>query len=106
LLVGIIGCISALFGDRLGSVTASVVACGGGAVPPRIFFTRYRCDRIMLLAASCSRAERTRVVIGSLLPRIGMALGLINGVAFGAGSVLVTLVGWPNALGPSRRSSM
>jgi MFS transporter, FSR family, fosmidomycin resistance protein len=34
------------------------------------------------------------VIVQSLLPRnLGMALGLINGVAFGAGSVLVTLVG-------------
>jgi FSR family fosmidomycin resistance protein-like MFS transporter len=34
------------------------------------------------------------VIVQSLLPRnLGMALGLINGVAFGVGSVLVTVVG-------------
>jgi FSR family fosmidomycin resistance protein-like MFS transporter len=34
------------------------------------------------------------VIVQALLPRnLGMALGLINGVAFGAGSVLVTVVG-------------
>jgi len=32
--------------------------------------------------------------VQALLPRnLGMALGLINGVAFGAGSILVTAVG-------------
>jgi hypothetical protein len=34
------------------------------------------------------------VIVQSMLPKnLGMALGLINGVAFGAGSVLVTAVG-------------
>ncbi len=34
------------------------------------------------------------MIVQALLPRnLGMALGLINGVAFGVGSVLVTAVG-------------
>lgn len=34
------------------------------------------------------------VIVQSMLPKnLGMALGLINGVAFGAGSALVALVG-------------
>jgi MFS transporter, FSR family, fosmidomycin resistance protein len=99
LLVGIIGMyLGGYLGDRLGSVTASVVALVA-AVPCLLgfFFTPAPVGTGLLLLGSILLAVQNApgvVIVQSLLPRnLGMALGLINGVAFGAGSVLVTLVG-------------
>jgi FSR family fosmidomycin resistance protein-like MFS transporter len=99
LLVGILGMyIGGYLGDRLGSVTASVVALVG-AVPCLLgfFFAPPAVALPLLLLGSVLLAVQNApgvVIVQSLLPRnLGMALGLVNGVAFGAGSVLVAVVG-------------
>ena len=99
LLVGIIGMyLGGYLGDRLGSVTASVVALVA-AVPCLLgfFFAPPVAGVGLLLLGSVFLAVQNApgvVIVQALLPRnLGMALGLINGVAFGAGSVLVTVVG-------------
>jgi FSR family fosmidomycin resistance protein-like MFS transporter len=99
LLVGIIGMyLGGYLGDRLGPVTASVVALVA-AVPCLLafFFAPPALGVGMLLLGSVFLSVQNApgvVIVQSLLPRnLGMALGLINGVAFGAGSVLVTAVG-------------
>jgi FSR family fosmidomycin resistance protein-like MFS transporter len=100
LLVGIIGMyLGGWLGDRLGSVTASVIALvaavpcllGFFYAPPGIALGMLMLGAILLAVQNAPGV----VIVQSLLPRnLGMALGLINGVAFGAGSVLVTLVGF------------
>jgi MFS transporter, FSR family, fosmidomycin resistance protein len=99
LLVGIIGMyLGGYLGDRLGPVTASVAALVA-AVPCLLafFFAPPALGVGMLLLGSIFLAVQNApgvVIVQSFLPRnLGMALGLINGVAFGAGSVLVTAVG-------------
>jgi FSR family fosmidomycin resistance protein-like MFS transporter len=99
LLVGIIGMyLGGYLGDRLGSVAASVVALVA-AVPCLLafFFAPAAIGVAFLLLGSVFMAVQNApgvVIVQSLLPRnLGMALGLINGVAFGAGSILVTAVG-------------
>jgi FSR family fosmidomycin resistance protein-like MFS transporter len=99
LLVGIIGMyLGGYLGDRLGSVTASICALVA-AVPCLLgfFFAPAAAAVPLLLLGSVLLAVQNApgvVIVQSLLPRnLGMALGLINGVAFGAGSVLVTVVG-------------
>jgi MFS transporter, FSR family, fosmidomycin resistance protein len=99
LLVGIVGMyLGGYFGDRLGPVTASVVALVA-AVPCLLafFFAPPVLGLPMLLLGSIFLAVQNApgvVIVQSLLPRnLGMALGLINGVAFGVGSALVAAVG-------------
>ena len=99
LLVGIVGMyLGGYLGDRLGPVTASVVALVA-AVPCLLafFFAPPVLGVGMLLLGSIFLSVQNApgvVIVQALLPRnLGMALGLINGVAFGAGSVLVTVVG-------------
>jgi MFS transporter, FSR family, fosmidomycin resistance protein len=99
LLVGIVGMyLGGYLGDRLGPVTASVIALVA-AVPCLLafFFAPPAIGIGMLLLGSILLSVQNApgvVIVQSLLPRnLGMALGLINGVAFGAGSVLVTAVG-------------
>jgi FSR family fosmidomycin resistance protein-like MFS transporter len=99
LLVGIIGMyLGGYLGDRLGSLTASVVALIA-AVPALLgfFFAPPALGVGLLLLGSIFLSVQNApgvVIVQALLPRnLGMALGLINGVAFGAGSVLVTVVG-------------
>jgi FSR family fosmidomycin resistance protein-like MFS transporter len=99
LLVGIIGMyLGGYLGDRLGSLTASVIALVA-AVPCLLgFFLAPPAAGIgLLLLGSIFLSVQNApgvVIVQALLPRnLGMALGLINGVAFGAGSVLVTVVG-------------
>ena len=99
LLVSIVGMyLGGYLGDRLGSITASVVALAA-AVPclAGFFFAPQPEALALLLFGSVLLAVQNApgvVIVQSLLPRnLGMALGLINGVAFGAGSALVTLVG-------------
>jgi FSR family fosmidomycin resistance protein-like MFS transporter len=99
LLVGIIGMyLGGYLGDRLGSVTASVIALvaavpcllGFFYAPPGFSLALLMLGGILLAVQNAPGV----VIVQSLLPRnLGMALGLINGVAFGAGSVLVTIVG-------------
>jgi FSR family fosmidomycin resistance protein-like MFS transporter len=99
LLVGIIGMyLGGYLGDRLGSVAASVIALVA-AVPCLLgfFYAPAPLALGLLMLGGILLAVQNApgvVIVQSLLPRnLGMALGLINGVAFGAGSVLVTLVG-------------
>jgi FSR family fosmidomycin resistance protein-like MFS transporter len=99
LLVGILGTyLGGYLGDRVGSVTASVVALVT-AVPCLLgfFFAPPAVGLALLLLGSVLMAGQNApgvVIVQSLLPRnLGMALGLVNGVAFGAGSVLVAVVG-------------
>jgi FSR family fosmidomycin resistance protein-like MFS transporter len=99
LLVGIIGMyLGGYLGDRLGSLTASVIALVA-AVPCLLgfFFAPPAVGVGLLLLGSVFLSVQNApgvVIVQALLPRnLGMALGLINGVAFGAGSVLVTVVG-------------
>jgi len=99
LLVGIIGMyLGGYLGDRLGSVAASIVALvaavpcllGFFYAPPMVALGLLMLGSILLTVQNAPGV----VIVQSLLPRnLGMALGLINGVAFGVGSVLVTLVG-------------
>jgi MFS transporter, FSR family, fosmidomycin resistance protein len=99
LLVGIIGMyLGGYLGDRLGSVTASVIALvaavpcllGFFLAPPAVGIGLLLLGSIFLSVQNAPGV----VIVQSLLPRnLGMALGLINGVAFGVGSVLVTVVG-------------
>jgi FSR family fosmidomycin resistance protein-like MFS transporter len=99
LLVSIAGMsLGGYLGDRLGSVTASVAALIA-SVPCLVgfFFAPPAPALGLLLLGSIFMSVQNApgvVIVQSLLPRnLGMALGLINGVAFGAGSVLVTVVG-------------
>lgn len=99
LLVGIIGMyFGGYLGDRLGSVGASVIALVA-AVPCLLafFVAPPAAGTALLLLGNVLLSVQNApgvVIVQSLLPRnLGMALGLINGVAFGAGSVLVTVVG-------------
>lgn len=99
LLVGIIGTyLGGHLGDRLGSVAASVVALVASVPCLLAFFFTPPAIGIgfLLLGSVCMAVQNAPgvVIVQSLLPRnLGAALGLINGVAFGAGSVLVTAVG-------------
>ena len=99
LLVGIIGMyLGGYLGDRLGPVAASVVALVAAVPCLLAFFIAPPPFAVgLLLLGSILLAVQNApgvVIVQSLLPRnLGMALGLINGVAFGAGSVLVTVVG-------------
>jgi FSR family fosmidomycin resistance protein-like MFS transporter len=99
LLVSLAGMyLGGYLGDRLGSVAASVAALLA-SVPCLIgfFFAPQPFALLLLLLGSVFMAVQNApgvVIVQSLLPRnLGMALGLINGVAFGVGSVLVTVVG-------------
>jgi MFS transporter, FSR family, fosmidomycin resistance protein len=99
LLVGIVGMyLGGYLGDRLGPVTVSVVALVAAVpcllaffvVPPVIGVGLLLLGSVFLTVQNAPGV----VIVQALLPRsLGMALGLINGVAFGAGSVLVTVVG-------------
>ena len=99
LLVGIAGMYAGgYFGDRFGAVTASVLSLIA-AVPLLLgFFVAPLGLGIALLllgsiALAVQNAPGVAIVQGMLPRNLGMALGLMNGVAFGAGSVLVALVG-------------
>jgi FSR family fosmidomycin resistance protein-like MFS transporter len=99
LLVSIVGMyLGGYLGDRLGSVAASVVALVA-AVPCLagfLFAPQPEALALLLLGSVFLAVQNAPgvVIVQSLLPRnLGMALGLVNGVAFGAGSALVTLVG-------------
>jgi FSR family fosmidomycin resistance protein-like MFS transporter len=99
LLVGNIGMwLGGYLGDRIGAVGASVsglvlaVPCllGFFWLPGPAGVALLLCGSIFLAVQNAPGV----VIVQSMLPKnLGMALGLINGVAFGVGSMLVTGVG-------------
>ena len=100
LLVGLIGMyLGGYLADRIGSVLVSVLALCL-AVPALIgfFYAPMPIAIVFLLLGNVLLTTQNApsvVIVQTLLPKsLGMALGLINGVAFGAGSALVTLVGF------------
>ncbi len=108
MLLGNIGLyLGGYLGDRLGSVVASILAlvlsvpCLVGfffAPMPYAFGLLFLGNVLMTMQNAPSV-----VLVQAMLPKnLGMALGLINGVSFGAGSVLVTALGFAvTRLGPS-----
>ena len=85
-------------GDRLGPVVASAtslvlaVPCllGFFFLPPPAAIPALMLANVLLAVQNAPGV----VIVQSMLPKnLGMALGLINGVAFGVGSLLVTVVG-------------
>jgi MFS transporter, FSR family, fosmidomycin resistance protein len=86
------------FGDRLGSVVASILALVI-AVPCFVGFffapMPYAIGLLMLgnVMMTMQNAPSIALVQAMLPKNLGMALGLINGVSFGVGSVLVTGLG-------------
>jgi FSR family fosmidomycin resistance protein-like MFS transporter len=107
MVMGIIGTYAGGYlGDRLGNVTASILAlvlcvpCFAG-----FFFAPMPYAIGLLLLGNALMAMQNSpsiVLVQTMLPKnLGMALGLINGVSFGAGSVLVTALGFAvTRLGP------
>ena len=100
LLFGLIGLyVGGNLSDRFGSVLVSVLAmclcvpCFAAFILlPMPLAIAFLFLANILLTVQNSPAV---VIVQSMLPKnLGMALGLINGVAFGAGSLLVTLVGF------------
>jgi FSR family fosmidomycin resistance protein-like MFS transporter len=93
-------------GDRIGPVAASFVGLvlavpcllGFFLFPPAAGIPLLMLANIFLSVQNAPGV----VIVQAMMPRnLGMALGLINGVAFGAGSLLVTAVGFFVArLGP------
>jgi MFS transporter, FSR family, fosmidomycin resistance protein len=85
-------------GDRLGPVIASAAALvlavpallGFFVLPAPLAIPALMLANVLLAVQNAPGV----VIVQSMLPKnLGMALGLINGVAFGAGSLLVTVVG-------------
>lgn len=86
------------FGDRIGPVAASLAALvlavpcllGFFVLPMPLGIPALMLANVLLSVQNAPGV----VIVQSLLPKnLGMALGLINGVAFGVGSLLVTAVG-------------
>jgi FSR family fosmidomycin resistance protein-like MFS transporter len=109
LLLGNIGLyLGGFLGDRLGSVIASVLALVI-AVPCFVgfFFAPLPFALIFLFLGNIMLTMQNApsvVLMQTMLPKnLGMALGLINGVSFGVGSVMVTALGFAvTKLGPSQ----
>lgn len=86
-------------GDRFGVVSMSV---GGLALAAPAFYGFFALSGGLSIAALLLagvllniQSAPSVVIVQRMLPRnLGMALGLMNGVAFGAGSALVTAVGF------------
>jgi len=100
LLISSIGLLAGGYlGDRFGSTRVSILSLCA-AVPCFVgFFALSGAFSIgLLLCASVLLAMQNApgvALVQSMLPRnLGMALGLMNGVAFGAGSALVATVGF------------
>ena len=103
LLVASLGLIAGgSLADRLGAVRVSVVTLVASAPCLAGFFLLLaRGETVLGLAAPmlggvllAAQTAPGVALVQSMLPRsLGMALGLMNGVAFGAGSALVALVG-------------
>lgn len=86
-------------GDRFGAVAIAVLSLAAAAPALYAFFAFGGAAGIvaLLLANALLNVQSAPsvVIVQRMLPRnLGMALGLMNGVAFGAGSALVTAVGF------------
>lgn len=99
LLLGNLGMyLGGYLGDKIGSIAVSVLSLAL-AVPAltAFFFLPLPLGIASLLLGNVLLTVQNApavVIVQSMLPKnLGMALGLINGVAFGAGSALVALVG-------------
>lgn len=99
LLVGGVGLLAGGYiSDRFGPRTVSIASLLG-AVPflYGFFLLRGTYGLLMLVCANVLLAVQAAPgtsLVQAMLPRnLGMALGLVNGVAFGAGSAVVTVVG-------------
>ena len=99
LIVGIVGMFSGgWLADRFGAILISVAALCG-AVPLLLAFFVWHgiLGLASLLLAGVLLAVQNApsvAIVQQMLPRnLGMALGLMNGVAFGIGSALVAVVG-------------
>ena len=99
LTIGIVGMYAGgTLGDRFGSVTVSVaslilaVPClfGFFLLPAPLSIASLLLGSVFLAVQNAPGV----VIVQAMLPKnLGMALGLMNGVAFGAGSALVAVVG-------------
>ncbi len=109
LLLGNIGLyLGGYLGDRLGSVVASILALvlsvpcliGFFYLPMPYALALLFLGNIMMTMQNAPSV----VLVQTMLPKsLGMALGLINGVSFGVGSVLVTGLGFAvTRWGPSQ----
>jgi FSR family fosmidomycin resistance protein-like MFS transporter len=99
LLLGNVGMyLGGYLGDKIGSIAISILSLAL-AVPALIafFYTPLPYAIAFLLLGNVLLTVQNApavVIVQSMLPKnLGMALGLINGVAFGAGSALVACVG-------------
>ena len=107
LLLGNVGLyLGGYLGDKLGSVIASILALVL-AVPCLVgfFFAPMPYGLALLLLGNVMMTMQNApsvVLVQTMLPKnLGMALGLINGVSFGVGSVFVTGLGFAvTRLGP------
>ncbi|HXP94543.1 MAG TPA: MFS transporter [Candidatus Binatia bacterium] len=108
MLLGNIGLyLGGYLGDRLGSVVASILALvlsvpclvGFFFAPMPLAFGLLFLGNVLMTMQNAPSV----VLVQTMLPKnLGMALGLINGVSFGAGSVLVTALGFAvTRFGPS-----
>lgn len=91
-------------GDRFGAVAISVASLAFAAPALAAFFVLpgYAGVAMLLLGSALLNVQSAPsvAIVQRMLPRnLGMALGLMNGVAFGAGSALVTAVGFAVAKG-------
>jgi MFS transporter, FSR family, fosmidomycin resistance protein len=99
LLVSAVGLLLGGFlADRLGAIPVSIASLGAAAPCLAGFFLVGGPASIaLLMAGSVLLAVQNApgvALVQAMLPRnLGMALGLMNGVAFGAGSALVAVVG-------------
>ncbi len=99
LVVGIVGMFAGgWLADRFGAILTSVAAlCGAVPFLLAFFFWHGMIAIALLLIAGVLLAVQNApsvAIVQHMLPRnLGMALGLMNGVAFGIGSALVTVVG-------------
>lgn len=100
LAAGVIGLyLGGWLGDRFGAVPIAVGSLAAAAPALYGFFALSGAASItsLLLASVLLNVQSAPsvAIVQRMLPRnLGMALGLMNGVAFGAGSALVTAVGF------------
>jgi FSR family fosmidomycin resistance protein-like MFS transporter len=87
------------FGDRYGPIAVSVVSFVAAVpcllafffLPPALGIAALVLGQILIAVQNAPGV----VVVQQMMPKnLGMALGLINGVAFGVGSLLVTVLGF------------
>ncbi|MDQ6932663.1 MAG: MFS transporter [Candidatus Eremiobacteraeota bacterium] len=99
LIVGILGMFAGgWLADRFGAIVVSIAAlCGAVPFLLAFFVWHGAAAMALLLIAGVLLAVQNApsvAIVQHMLPRnLGMALGLMNGVAFGIGSALVAVVG-------------